>query len=176
MKPFQYYTKVIWLVPIRVFLGYSWLMEGINKAAGDWLHTVMLAGKATEADTSASVTEAGAKIYRIITDSSPIWFQRIADKLILPNALGFQIILVFTEIIVGILLITGIFTFLSGIVSLGIILLFFISAGLIETTLWYIPASICMLGGAGRTLGVDCYLIPYLKRRITYKKSKIDLT
>lgn len=163
MKPYQQTARAIWLVPIRIFLGYSWLSEGIIKARGDWLHTVMLAGRATEADTSASVTEAGYRMYRIITESTPVWFEWMAERIILPNAMLFQVLLVLAEILTGIMLIAGAFTFISGLLSLCLLLVLLVSAGFYETAWWYIPASICMLGGAGRALGVDSILIPYIK-------------
>lgn len=166
MRPYQQTAKAIWLVPIRIFLGYSWLTEGIIKARGDWLYTVVLTGRATEADTSASITEAGYRVYRIITDSTPFWFEWIAERIILPNALLFQVLIVFAEILTGVMLITGTFTFVSGLVSLGLIFILSVSAGIYETTWWYIPASLCMFSGAGRTLGVDYYLIPYIRKQL----------
>jgi len=50
---------------------------------------------------------------------------------------------------------------------------FMLSTGLPATStglpdLWYIAASIAMLAGAGRTLGVDYYLIPYLRNQLRY--------
>jgi len=171
-------TRAMWLVPIRLFLGYSWLMEGIAKVNEGWLTTAMLAGKATDADTSASVTETGGKVFRIVADHTPGWYAWIADNFVVPNAMLFQTLIVLTEIGIGLALISGTFTFLSGIVALGLNFNFLLSTGLYATSWWYIPAALCMLGGAGRAFGVDYYLMPYLMKQWRYfvRNKRISLT
>lgn len=161
-------TRAFWLVPIRLFLGYSWLMEGLKKLDEGWLKQAMLAGKAPDAGTSASVTETGEKAFRIIADHTPGWYAWIAENFVIPNALLFQTLIVITEIGIGLALISGTFTFFAGLVALGLNLNFLLSTGLFETSWWYIPAAIAMLGGAGRAFGVDHYLMPYLMRQWRY--------
>jgi len=161
-------TRTMWLVPIRLFLGYAWLMEGLAKLNEGWLKTAMLAGRATDTDSSASVTETGTKAFRIIADHTPGWYAWIAEKLVIPNPMLFQTLIVLTEIGIGLALISGTFTFLAGLVALGLNFNFLLSTGLYETSWWYIPAAICMLGGAGRAFGVDHYLMPYLMKQWRY--------
>jgi len=43
-KHYSVTSPTFWLVPLRLFLGYSWLMEGLNKLKEGWLSTPMLAG------------------------------------------------------------------------------------------------------------------------------------
>lgn len=161
-------TRAFWLVPLRLLLGYFWLMEGIAKLNEGWLNTPMLAGKAGDATTSASVSETGGKVFRIIADHTPVWYAWIAENLVIPNAMLFQTFIVIAEIGIGLALISGTFTFLAGLMALGLNINFLLSTGLLETTWWYIPAAICMLGGAGRAFGVDHYLMPYLMRQWRY--------
>lgn len=161
-------TRAFWLVPIRLFLGYSWLMEGLAKLNEGWLTQAMLAGKAPDAGTSASVTETGEKAFRIIADHTPGWYAWIAENFVIPNAMFFQTMIVITEIGIGLALISGTFTFFAGLVALGLNINFLLSTGLFETSWWYIPAAIAMLGGAGRAFGVDHYLMPYLMRQWRY--------
>jgi NADH dehydrogenase len=161
-------TPAFWLVPIRLFLGYSWLMEGIKKVNEGWLTNAMLAGKAADAASSASATETGEKVFRIISDHTPFWYAWIADNIVIPNALVFQVLIVLSEIAIGLALISGTFTFIAGIAALGLNINFLLSTGLYEYNWWYIPAALCMLGGAGRAFGVDHYLIPYLMRQWRY--------
>ena len=172
-------TPSLWLVSVRIFLGYSWLMEGIAKLRDGWLTTPFLVRLPTDGNTSASVAETGEKVFQIVFEYTPKWYAWIADTIIIPNALLFQVLIVLTEIGLGIAFITGTFTFLAAIVSLGMNINFLLSTGLYPENWWFIPASLAMLGGAGRAFGVDHYLIPYLMRQWRYfvrnRKLKLQL-
>lgn len=164
-KHYSVTSPTFWLVPLRLFLGYSWLMEGLNKLREGWLNTPMLAGMAVDGETGASVTEAGEQVFRIISSHTPSWYAFIAENLVIPNALLFQWLIVLAEIGLGLAFISGTFTFIAGLGSLALNVNFLMSTGLYETSWWYIPAAICMIAGAGRAFGVDYYLIPYLMRQ-----------
>jgi NADH:ubiquinone reductase (H+-translocating) len=170
-------TRALWLVPIRLFLGYSWLMEGWKKLSEGWMTNAMLAGKAADGETSASATETGEKVFRIIAEHTPGWYAWIAETIVIPNAMFFQIMIVLTEIGIGLALISGTFTFFAAIAAIGLNLNFLLSTGLYPESWWYIPAALCMLGGAGRAFGVDHYLMPYLMRQWRYftRNGKIKL-
>ena len=161
-------TPSFWLVPVRLFLGYSWLKEGIGKVTEGWLTRAVLAGLPADGGTSASTTETGEKVFRIISDFTPSWYAWIANNIVLPNALLFQILIVLTEIGLGLAFITGTFTFIASIVSIGLIVNFLLSTGFYDYNWWYIPAALCLMGGGGRAFGVDYYLIPYLMRQWRY--------
>ncbi len=176
-KHYSSLNSPIWLVPLRLFLGYTWLVEGVKKIGEGWLTTSMLAGKAPDAATGASVAETGEKVFRLVYDHTPIWYEWIVNTIIVPNALLFQIFMVLAEIGLGLAFITGSFTFIAGIAALGLNANFLLSTGLYPTSWWMIPAAIAMLGGAGRVFGVDHYLIPYLMRQWRYfvRNNKIKL-
>ena len=161
-------TPNFWLVPIRLFLGYVWLKEGIVKVGEGWLNTAMLAGLPADAASSASTTEAGEKIFRIISDFTPGWYAWIANNIVIPNALLFQILIVISELALGLAFITGTFTFIASLASIGLIVNFMLSTGFYDYNWWFIPAALCLLGGGGRAFGVDYYLIPYLMRQWRY--------
>ncbi|MCX8128998.1 MAG: FAD-dependent oxidoreductase [Clostridia bacterium] len=167
-KHYSTRTQAFWLVPVRLFLGYSWLAEGLSKFSEGWLNKAVLAGTATDGNTSASVSETGEKVFRIVSAHTPSWYAWIADNIIVPNALLFQILIVLTEIGLGLAFLSGTFTFLAAIAALGLNLNFLLSTGLYPETWWYIPAALCMLGGAGRAFGVDYYLLPYLMKQWRY--------
>jgi NADH:ubiquinone reductase (H+-translocating) len=172
-------TPNFWLVPIRLFLGYSWLKEGIGKVSEGWLTKAVLAGLPADAATSASTTETGDKVFRIISDFTPNWYAWIANHIVLPHALLFQILIVLTEIGLGLAFISGTFTFIASIASIGLIINFLLSTGFYDYNWWYIPAALCLLGGGGRAFGLDYYLMPYLMRQWRYfvrnKSIKIKL-
>ena len=161
-------TPNFWLVPIRLFLGYAWLKEGIAKVGEGWLAKAMLAGLPADAGSGASATETGEKVFRIISENTPAWYAWIANHIVLPNALLFQILIVLTEIGLGLAFVTGTFTFIASIVSIGLIINFMLSTGFYDYNWWFIPAALCLLGGGGRAFGVDYYLMPYLMRQWRY--------
>lgn len=162
-------TPSFWLVPIRLFLGYSWLAEGWAKVKEGWFTDKLLAGlAAADAGSSASTSETGEKVFRIITETTPSWYAWIADNIVIPNAMLFQWLIVLAEIGIGLALISGTFTFIAALGGLALNINFILSTGLYEYNWWYIPAALCLLGGAGRAFGVDYYLIPYLMRQWRY--------
>lgn len=92
------------------------------------------------------------------------WF---VDKLILPNngvQMFMQILIVIAEILIGLALMGGLFTSPAAAVSLVLQFMFVCTTGLYLGTFWMIFAGIAVLIGAGRTLGLDYYVMPVLKK------------
>lgn len=77
-------------------------------------------------------------------------------------AMFFQVLVVILEIVVGLMLIGGAFTFVGSLISLGLMAMFITSTGIYKETWWMIFASIATMGGAGRAFGLDYYLMPYI--------------
>ncbi|MFP4704551.1 MAG: NAD(P)/FAD-dependent oxidoreductase [Spirochaetaceae bacterium] len=71
---------------------------------------------------------------------------------------------VLAEVAIGLALVGGLFTFAAAGVSIILGLMFIASGWGDPELLWYIFASLVMLGGAGRGLGLDHYVMPALKR------------
>lgn len=89
------------------------------------------------------------------------------DKLILPNngvQMAMQIFIVIAEIAIGLALIGGLFTTPAAAFSLILQFMFVCTTGLYLGTFWMIFAGIAVLIGAGRTLGLDYYAMPGLKK------------
>ncbi|HEX2925947.1 MAG TPA: NAD(P)/FAD-dependent oxidoreductase [Ruminiclostridium sp.] len=166
-----HYTRrsaTIWLIPLRLFLGYTWLLEGYNKILEGWLIAPMLAGAPVDGASGASIAESGEKVFRIVSNNTPEWYAWIANRLVIPNALTFQILIVLSEVGLGLAFLSGTFTFLAGLAAIALNINFLLSTGLYETSWWLIPAEIAMLGGAGRVFGVDSYLMPALMKLWRY--------
>lgn len=92
------------------------------------------------------------------------WF---LDKFILPNdgvQLAMQIFIVLAEILVGLALMGGLFTSPAAALSLILQFMFVCTTGLYLGTFWMVFAGIAVLIGAGRTLGLDYYAMPALKK------------
>ncbi|MDF2876968.1 MAG: FAD-dependent pyridine nucleotide-disulfide oxidoreductase [Clostridia bacterium] len=91
------------------------------------------------------------------------WF---VDKFILPYdsvQLFMQIFIVAAEILIGLALIGGLFTTPAAAFSLVLQIMFVCTTGLYLGTFWMVFAGIAVLIGAGRTLGLDYYFMPFLK-------------
>ncbi len=92
------------------------------------------------------------------------WF---INKLILPFdgvQMFMQYFIVIAEILIGLALMGGLFTTPAAAFSLILQLMFVCTTGLYLGTFWMIFAGIAVLIGAGRTLGLDYYAMPRLKK------------
>ena len=92
------------------------------------------------------------------------WF---VNHLILPNEgvqMFMQIFIVVAEILIGLALMGGLFTAPAAAVSLVLQFMFVCTTGLYLGTFWMIFAGIAVLIGAGRSLGLDYYAYPGLKK------------
>ena len=76
----------------------------------------------------------------------------------------FQIAITLAEVIIGLMLLGGFFTFPAAVVSMGLLAMFVTSTGIYMSTWWMVFASIVCMGGAGRGFGIDYYLIPWCTR------------
>lgn len=76
-----------------------------------------------------------------------------------------QITIVLLELLIGLALMGGLLTSPASAGSLVLQFMFVTTTGLYFNTLWMIFASIACLIGAGHTIGMDYYAMPYLKRK-----------
>ncbi|MFW5676772.1 MAG: pyridine nucleotide-disulfide oxidoreductase, partial [Acetivibrio ethanolgignens] len=76
-----------------------------------------------------------------------------------------QIMIVVMEILIGLALIGGLFTTPASAASLVLQFMFVCTTGLYLNTFWMIFAGIAVLIGGGRTLGLDYYFLPWLKKQ-----------
>ena len=87
-------NSTFWLLPLRVWLGLMWLVSGIQKVQNDWWSSSWpLIGLTGSTDATASAT-----ITPLTGPHSPNWYKAIAERLIVPNALFFQKLIVIVEI------------------------------------------------------------------------------
>ena len=83
----------------------------------------------------------------------------------------FQSVIVYSEILVGVLLIVGLFTTISGLYSIVLQGMFVTTTGLYRGTWWMIIAAVAVIFGGGSVFGLDYYAIPLLKEH--FKNIKI---
>jgi NADH dehydrogenase len=92
---------------------------------------------------------------------------RFVNHLILPHdgvQLFMQCAIVFAEILVGLALMGGLFTFPASAASIVLQAMFMATTGIYLGTFWMIFAGVAVLIGGGRTFGLDYYVMPYLKK------------
>ncbi len=159
--------------------------EATSAASAAWeggAETAEVAVEATAAASAAAVpaaeavADAATKVYKAVWDlAKPIfdpasglvtWFRTtFMDGIFafLPYNL-FQIMIVFMEIAIGLALFGGCFTWLAAVASIGMCLIFTLSGMFSWNQLWFIFAAVVMLGGAGRSFGMDNWIVPPVKR------------
>jgi NADH dehydrogenase len=92
-------------------------------------------------------------------------------------AMFFQVFIVILEILVGLAIFSGTFTFVASIVSLGLLAMFMTTTGMYDTTWWMLFAGIAIAAGAGRAFGFDHWVLPYFGRvwDATKKRGRLTL-
>ncbi|HFI0463507.1 TPA: FAD-dependent oxidoreductase [Streptococcus suis] len=185
----------LWLVPLRVFYGAMWLIEGLKKTFGwfhgsswfgenvvfpfEWLQAEVTSGaSAAEATSGASevATEAVQQVFSLnytygeepmlVLQKMPNWFASIM-KFMMPNtdvALFMQKFMAIFEILIGLALIAGLFTWLISAMTVGLVTMFCLSGMFVWVNMWFIPAAIALMAGAGRAFGLDYWVMPWLGR------------
>jgi NADH dehydrogenase len=189
-----------WLVPLRVFVGYKWLEQGLHKLPGilkdpsniflippppavDATTSASTAAEAVvDATTTASTAAAGA--VEAAAEAASQWGPALPVPGFIENMVKwsmdtffytgdggytvlaeiFQAGMVIGEVIVGLLLIAGLFTALASIASVGMGIMIWTSGMAPTEMLWYLGAGIALIGGSGSTFGLDYYVLPVLKK------------
>ena len=160
-------TPAYWLLPLRLFVGARWLIQGLEKALGAWLDRsndfVSVAELGADTVTAATVTAAAE--YGSTLLSKPwepyVW---IAQRTVNRAPFLFQTGVVVFEILVGLALIGGAFTWLSAAASFVFCIMLIVGAMADSSIFWYMFAALALMGGAGRIFGLDYWIIPFVKR------------
>lgn len=184
----------LWLIPLRLYVGFLWLFEGLAKLCGqgtwdeavnalftkgEWLFTIgadswTKAGNINmpfswlqDGVTGASAAvEGAAEAATPILSSMPKFYEAIM-KIMIPNqgmCQFFQTMVVLIEIGIGLALIVGLFTWIAAAVSAFMTVNFILSAMAGYDILWYTCAGIALMSGAGRTFGLDYYVMPWITK------------
>ncbi|WP_067841244.1 FAD-dependent oxidoreductase [Amphibacillus sediminis] len=187
------YGNVLWSLPLRIFVGGFWLVEGGSKLWGyeiweratsslsnigelfkgigqdSWLlsSTVQMDFPWLQDATSAA-TEGATEYATPILSEMPGWFSWIM-QIMMPTpeiALFMQKMMVFIEIAIGLAIIAGLFTWIANAASVGFLLMFTLTAMLGWDKVWALPASIALMNGSGRTFGLDYWVVPFIQKKL----------
>ncbi|MBF0787588.1 MULTISPECIES: NAD(P)/FAD-dependent oxidoreductase [unclassified Streptococcus] len=191
--------NLLWSAPLRVFYGSVWLYEGVKKAFGlfgttswlgdqvvfpfPWLADPVSGASAAEATSSASqaATETAQAIFGLsyaygeqpmtVLDGMPDWFASIM-QFMMPNqevALFMQKFMTIAEIGIGLALIAGAFVWIVSAATVALVVMFSLSGMFYWVNIWFIPVAISLMNGAGRSFGLDYWIMPWLGRFLDRK-------
>lgn len=154
---FSWEASSFLLAFLRIFLGFQWLISGLDKVHNGWL-------------TAGDKLVAGASTSPIGPNALD-WYVSFMEAVVFPNAYLFQVMITMGELALSASLILGILVPLGGIGSFFMTINFFLSGFYPQnvTLPWFLFSSIAVIG-AGRSLSVDYYLLPWLRRIIWRKK------
>lgn len=145
----------------------SWLKSSTINMPFEWLYSAD--SGATAAASAASAASAGAEEWATpILSSMPGWFEWMM-QIMVPTpeiALFMQKFVVIAEVGIGLALIAGLFTWIASAASAGFMLMFTLTAMLGWDKIWALPASVALLNGSGRTLGLDYWVVPFLQKKV----------
>ena len=184
----------LWTVPLRLYIGCLWLIEGLKKLIGETTWTdswnaLLQKGEFTftigpdswiqagnvkmpfewlyDAVSSASQAgDAATTFAEPILKEMPGFYEAVM-KIFIPNpdvAVFFQTIVVITEIGIGLALIAGLFTWLASAASAFMVINFVLSAMAGWDILWFFFGSIALMNGSGRAFGLDHYVLPWINK------------
>ncbi len=171
-------TPNYWLVPLRMYLGVMWLLEGINKIKDGWLDRAndfvsvavdsVAAASSAAADTVAAASgtaeEAASAFGPALLDAPWGLYTWLSIHTVNHIPFFFQSGIVVFEILIGLAFIGGAFTWLAAAASFVFSIMLIIGAMTGASIFWYMAAALAMLGGAGRSFGLDYWIMPWLKK------------
>jgi NADH dehydrogenase len=178
---FAYKNPGYWLVPLRMYLGVMWLIEGFTKAGKGWLNRAndfvswqaSVTAEAADALSAASdewgeaaetAVESGGEFGTPLLSEPFFLYQWFVDAVVVKAPYLFQAGIVLAEIAIGLALLGGLFTVPAALASIALCLMFLLGAMAGPDILWFVFAALALLGGAGRQLGLDYWAMPLAKK------------
>ncbi|MFU2193700.1 FAD-dependent oxidoreductase [Streptococcus pluranimalium] len=164
----------------KVVFPFPWLQqvaEATSGASETAASSEAVSGASQAAEGAAQATaEASHQIFSLsyaygeepmqVLKEMPDWFAAIM-KFMLPNqevALFMQKMMTCLEIAIGLALIVGAFVWLVSAVTAAFVVMFSLSGMFFWVNVWFIPVAIALMAGAGRSFGLDYWIMPWLGR------------
>ncbi|OBZ10520.1 6-phosphogluconate dehydrogenase [Bacillus sp. FJAT-27264] len=164
--------KKIWTDPNKIFLiPAAPHAVDASSAASEAVNAVKDTVDAQSAASAVSTAKEAVQALPVpnFVHSITNWFMDLmfyqADGSYTFLAKWFQIGMVCAEIVFGVMLIVGLFTALSSIATIGMAVMIWSSKMASTEMLWYAAAAVACIGGSGSTLGLDYYVLPWLKKQ-----------
>ncbi|WP_225048103.1 NAD(P)/FAD-dependent oxidoreductase [Lacticaseibacillus kribbianus] len=183
--PARLFLGAMWLVDCagKVSGKGSWFLDKL-RLPFDWLQPAATSGASAAgadatsaasgaADTATAATKAVFSLSyeygndpMMVFDKMPKWMYNIT-KAMIPNqdvAFFMQKTMTIVEILIGLALLAGLFTWAAGGMSAMFTVIFCLSGMFYWVNIWMIPMSIAVMNGSGRAFGLDKWVVPYLQK------------
>ncbi|WP_203633799.1 NAD(P)/FAD-dependent oxidoreductase [Lacticaseibacillus suibinensis] len=167
--------KESWFID-KLRLPFDWLQpattSGASAAGADATSAASGAGADAVATTAKAVKSVFSLSYQygkepmMVFEKMPNWMYSIT-KAMIPNqdvAFFMQKTMTVIEILIGLALVAGLFTWLSGATSVMFTAIFCLSGMFYWVNIWMIPMAIAVMNGSGRAFGLDKWVLPYLQK------------
>jgi len=146
-------TYLFYIVILRLWIGYYFLQQGTRKLLRDFPHSDWI----------------GRQIGDLATIDIYSWYRSFLITIVNPHHVLFGYLITWGEIMVGLCLLLGIFTRISSLIGLFIVLNFFFGPGMAkggasfaQQQTFLVTLVVFILSNPGQTLGLDGFLF---KRR-----------
>lgn len=180
--------NVLWILPLRVYYGSVWAYEAIKKIFGlfgtvswfgtdvtlpfSWLQEPTSGATAAAAETVSnpvfSLNYAYGEEPMMVLKEMPGWLEGIV-RFMIPNvemALFFQKFMTIIELLIGLAIIFGLFTWLANAATIALTFTFILSGMFYWVNMWFIPVAIALMNGSGRAFGLDYWVIPWIQKKL----------
>lgn len=163
-----------WLVPLRLYIGVRWFLEGYHKMLQiiDKPDNVFLIPQKAIDGVSAASEAASSYgdalpvpqfITNIVNWTMDLMFYH-SDGTFTFMAKAFQFTIVSAEIIIGLCLIGGFLTLLASLASIGVGIMVWSSGMAPYEMIMYMVVGIALIGGGGTVFSIDYYMMPILSK------------
>lgn len=179
--------NILWSLPLRLFFGSVWAWEAIKKMFGlfdttSWFGSTVVLPFSWLEDPTTGATEVaeivGTPVFSLnyaygeepmmVLKSAPAWFESIM-KVMIPNvevALFFQKFMTIVELLIGLAIIVGLFTWLANAATIALTISFILSGMFYWVNMWFFPVALSLMNGSGRAFGLDYYAIPWIQKKL----------
>ncbi|GAA2902880.1 hypothetical protein GCM10019993_05630 [Enterococcus pseudoavium] len=179
LHPSTWFGSGSWFTD-KVVFPFPWLQEQVTTGASAAGSNVAEATSAASgavatggADAATQATHFGLS-YAFgenpmpVFEKMPHWFAKIMEVM-MPNqevALFMQKLMTFVEIGIALALIFGLFTWLASAATIGLTIVFCLSAMFYWVNIWFIFVAFALMNGSGRALGLDRWVIPWIQKTV----------
>ena len=163
--------KESWFID-KLRLPFTWLQpaatSGASAAGADATSaaTGAAAGAAKATKTVFSLSYQYGNDPMMVFEKMPNWYYSITKALI-PNqqvAFFMQKAMTIMEILIGLALVAGLFTWLTSAATIAFVGVFCLSGMFYWVNIWMIPMAFACMNGSGRAFGLDKWVVPYLQK------------
>lgn len=152
---------IVWTI-VRIWLGFQWIEAGYDKISSGFDVSGFLQGAIANASGDRPTVQ--------------VWYANFLEGFALPNAGLFNILVPWGEFLVGLGLIVGLAT-IPALIAGAFMNMNFMMAGIGlagPDAKFFAIAMLLLLIGRGRYyFGLDRFVIPYLKKQISFKKKYV---